>query len=107
MGASPFSQKVIDIIQSIPHGKVATYGSVATLAGNRRAARQVARILHTYSRRERLPWHRVINKEGRISLPKNNGYENQKVLLENEGVEFDLNERIDLSLFLWKPKFLV
>ncbi len=71
------------------------------MAGNNRAARQVVRILHTYSKKEGLPWHRVVNREGRISLPKGQGYEEQKALLENEGVEFEFGGGIDLERYLW------
>jgi len=72
------------------------------MAGNRRAARQVARILHSSSRKEHLPWHRVINREGRISLARQQGYEDQKELLENEGIIFDVSDKIDLNIFLWQ-----
>lgn len=95
-----FTARVIEVIRSIPKGKVATYGGVAAMAGNHRAARQVARILHSCSKKEELPWHRVINREGRISLKPGQGYEKQRQLLEQEGVTFDLTGRIDLDLFL-------
>ena len=58
---NPFTERVIQIIQSIPAGRVMTYGQVAAAAGNRRGARQVARILHTMSQKHALPWHRIIN----------------------------------------------
>lgn len=103
MVLSPFTQKVIELIRDIPSGKVATYGGIAAMAGNRRAARQVVRILHTSSRKENLPWHRVINREGKISLAKESGYERQKDLLINEGVQFDQMDRIDLNRHLWTP----
>lgn len=104
MSSSPFTLKIIEIIRSIPHGKVATYGGIAAMAGNRRAARQVARILHSSSRKEGLPWHRVINREGRISLVRQQGYEDQKELLANEGVFFDASDKINLDDFLWHGK---
>lgn len=103
MPISSFTQKVIDVIRAIPFGRVATYGGVAAMAGNRRAARQVVRVLHTSSRKEGLPWHRVVNREGKISLPEHNGYNRQKTLLIQEGVEFDDTDRIDLNRFLWLP----
>lgn len=99
---SPFSQRVKDIIKKIPTGKVATYGQIATYAGNPRASRQVAWILHSSSRKDSLPWHRVINSKGFISLPHNGGYETQKELLETEGVVFDKNDRINFERYLWK-----
>ncbi|BDQ36379.1 hypothetical protein SYK_07390 [Pseudodesulfovibrio nedwellii] len=71
------------------------------MAGNRRAARQIARILHSCSRKEKLPWHRVINREGRISLARQQGYDDQKELLINEGIIFDPSDKINLDHFLW------
>jgi methylated-DNA-protein-cysteine methyltransferase-like protein len=80
---------------------VATYGQIAALAGNPKGARQVARILHSCSHGEGLPWHRVVNREGRISLGQLQGEVEQKELLEREGVVFDRTGRIDLTRFLW------
>ncbi|MFX1511883.1 MAG: MGMT family protein [Promethearchaeota archaeon] len=96
-----FTERVKTLIKEIPTGKVATYGQIATYAGNHRAARQVAWILHSSSRKDRLPWHRVINSKGRISLPKGHGYESQKEMLESEGIIFDEKDKIDLDQFLW------
>lgn len=98
-----FYQRVIDIIKSIPESKVATYGQIATFAGNSRAARQVAYILHSSSRKENLPWHRVVNSKGRISLKPNHGYELQQRLLEREGIVFNEDDCINLKRFLWVP----
>ena len=98
-----FYQRVIDIIKSIPAGKVATYGQIAAYAGNYRAARQVAFILHSSSRKENLPWHRVVNSKGSISLKPSHGYEIQKKLLKKEGIIFKKNNCIDLKRFQWFP----
>lgn len=98
-----FHQRVKYIIKRIPKGKVATYGQIAALAGNHRAARQVAWILHSSSEKERLPWHRVVNSHGGISLKPSHGYEVQKVLLRKESIEFDENDRIDFNDYLWNP----
>jgi methylated-DNA-protein-cysteine methyltransferase-like protein len=98
-----FHQRVIAVVKKIPKGKVATYGQVAGLAGNPRAARQVVRALHSSSRKEGLPWQRVVNGRGRISLPPGGGYELQKALLEDEGVTFNTGDAIDLKRFLWSP----
>ncbi len=103
MTKSNFTKEVIECIREIPVGYVSTYGGIAELAGNPRAARQVVRVLHTYGEKEKLPWHRVINKQGKISLKPMQGYEQQHELLENEGVVFDENDQIDLNRFLWKP----
>ncbi len=103
MPVSELTQRIINTIRAIPKGHVATYGSIARMAGNPRAARQVSRTLHTLSRKERLPWHRVINSQGRISLRPMNGYEEQKERLEQEGVVFDGRDTVDLKRFLWSP----
>jgi methylated-DNA-protein-cysteine methyltransferase related protein len=99
-----FTAMTVDVIKSIPHGKVATYGQIATLAGNRFGARQVAWILNSLSEKENLPWHRVINSQGKISLKRGAGYEHQKKLLLEEGIKFDKDDRINFKLFLWQPK---
>ena len=101
---TPFTESVIAILKKIPKGKVATYGQVATLAGSPRAARQVVRILHSSSKKYKLPWHRVINSQGKISLLPNQGYEIQKALLVKEKVKFSLYEQIDLEIFQWEPE---
>ncbi len=103
MSKNPFTISTIECIRSIPKGKVATYGGIARMAGNPRAARQVSRVLHTFSRKEGLPWHRVINWEGRISLASFQGGDDQRQLLEGEGVVFDDHGRVDLKLFQWLP----
>ena len=74
------------------------------LAGNPRAARQVVRALHSSSGKEKLPWFRVINSKGQISLKPGQGYELQKALLEDEGIEFGLTDTIDLARFQWRPR---
>ena len=102
MKQKTFSLEIIEIIKNIPRGKVATYGQIATLAGNRFAARQVVRILNSSSRKEKLPWHRVVNSQGTISLAPGCGYEEQKALLVGEGIVFDKEDRIDFKKFLWK-----
>jgi len=92
------------LIKRIPLGKVATYGQIAALAGQPRAARQVAWVLHAASDREGLPWQRVINSQGTISLPRMAGYELQRALLKKEGIKFDRHDRIDLAKFQWRPR---
>jgi methylated-DNA-protein-cysteine methyltransferase-like protein len=98
-----FYQRVIGIIKNIPYGKVATYGQIARYAGNPQAARQVAYILHSSSEIEDLPWHRVINSKGGISLKPRRGYELQKQLLKKEGVVFNRDDCVDLQEYLWLP----
>ncbi len=99
-----FTLKVKKLIKQIPAGKVASYGLIAAHAGNPRAARQVAWILHSLSVKEKLPWHRVVNRNGKIALRKFTGYEIQKQLLLQEGVVFDKTDTIDLNLHLWVIK---
>jgi methylated-DNA-protein-cysteine methyltransferase-like protein len=103
MREASFSDRAKQAITAIPRGTVATYGQIAACAGNHRASRQVAWLLHSSSRKDNLPWHRVINSRGSISLPIGGGFEEQKVLLEGEGVRVDERGRIDLSKFLWNP----
>jgi len=99
-----FEDRVKNVIRAIPRGKVVNYSQVAALAGNHRAARQVVRVLHSSSTKDRLPWHRVINSRGGISLERGRGFEEQKRLLIREGVRVDDNGRIDLDEFQWEPE---
>ena len=98
-----FFEAIKELIKSIPPGQVATYGQIAALAGNPQGARQVAWVLHTYSEKENLPWHRVVNRKGGISLGHNSGYEVQKALLEKEGVTFGKHDVINLKKYQWNP----
>lgn len=97
-----FTKLVIEIIQAIPKGKVISYGKISVYAGKPRGAREVSRILHSCSVKYELPWHRVINSKGMISLGKNGGYEIQRALLLSEGIVFN-NEKIDFERYLWHP----
>lgn len=99
---TPFSSQVIDLIRSIPSGKVATYGQISLLAGNPHGARGVAWILHSCSRRFKLPWHRVINSKGGISFEKGSfNFAEQRRRLKKEGVVSLENGDIDLQRFKW------
>ncbi|MFC3041153.1 MGMT family protein [Virgibacillus xinjiangensis] len=93
----PFTSQVIHIIQQIPPGKVMSYGQIAKVAGSPRAARQVVRILHSMSAKYDLPWHRVINAKGQVAMREENAFEQQKFLLEEEGVEVTAGGVIDLD----------
>ncbi len=99
---SEFTEDVIKIISSIPEGKVLSYGMVAALAGKPRGARQVTRTLSSSSRKYNLPWHRVVNSQGKISIKDPHFYEEQKQILMSEGVEFSESDRINLDKFRWK-----
>ena len=96
------SERIVGLIRGIPRGRVATYGQIAALAGDPNGARRVARLLHSSSGTQGLPWHRVINSQGRISLPPGGGYELQLKLLEAEGVRFKAG-RVDFERFGWRP----
>ena len=102
--SSTYQQRIIALIKRIPRGRVATYGHLARLAGNPHGARQVVWALNSSWEKENLPWHRVINSQGRISLKPGQGFELQKALLEDEGVCFDANDTVDLERYLWTPK---
>jgi len=93
----PFTENVVEIIKGIPEGKVMTYGQIATLAGNRRGARQVARVLHTLSKKCNLPWYRVINSKGEIGLKDYETHNLQKLFLESEGIIFTNKGTINLN----------
>lgn len=89
-------------VDTIPAGKVATYGQIATLCGYPNHARYVGLVLRKLPAYSKLPWHRVINAHGCISLPQGNeGHREQKRRLEREGVTFT-NGRIDLAKYQWR-----
>lgn len=92
-----FTEQVLEIIKSIPHGKVMTYGQIAVYANNPRGARQVSRILSGMSKKYNLPWHRVINSKGGISLTGEPGFMQGERLI-SEGVIVK-NKHIDLKQF--------
>ncbi|WP_071620237.1 MGMT family protein [Rossellomorea aquimaris] len=98
-----FTEKAIAIIKSIPFGKVMTYGQIAAYAGSPRGARQVVRILHSMSSKHDLPWHRVVNSEGKIGFKDEGQYNHQQHLLLSEGVLLNEKGKIDLELYLHQP----
>lgn len=94
---NPFTEKAIQIIKSIPPGRVMTYGQIAKVAGSPRGARQVVRVLHSMSAKYDLPWHRVINAKGEIVITGEESAYSQKAMLKAEGVQFLINGRVDLQ----------
>ena len=96
------------IIKRIPRGRVATYGQLAALLGMPRHARQVGYALRAMPENMKIPWHRVVNAEGRISLRlkhwETGSDDLQRILLQAEGVTFDDSGRIDLKKFRWHPR---
>lgn len=96
------NQRIWLIVSAIPEGKVATYGSVAQRAGIARAARRVGMALRGLPVNTRIPWHRVVNAQGRISLPEGSeSHYTQRYRLETEGIPFRTNGTIDLRLYSW------
>ena len=95
-------------VKKIPRGKVATYGQIAALAGVPRHARQAGYALATTPANLKIPWHRVINAQGRISLRlrhwESGSDDLQRILLEAEGVTFDAGGKVNLKRFLWQPR---
>ena len=90
-------------VAAIPEGCVASYGQIAEFAGVPRGARIVGRALGRSPRELALPWHRVINAQGRIALPKNSrGYRRQIELLRAESVTV-VEGRVDMERFRWQP----
>ena len=95
--------RIWQVVSQIPAGKVATYGQVAQLAGLPRAARLVGNCLHGLPADTRLPWHRVINAQGKISLPaRSAAYRKQRDRLAAEGVTM-LKGKVSLARYQWQP----
>jgi len=97
-------ESIYMIVAEIPRGRVATYGQIAELAGLGRAARQVGYALGDLPDGGPVPWHRVVNAQGKISVRSETGAEGiQRRLLEREGVIFGAGRRISLERFRWRP----
>lgn len=96
-------QLIYAVVRRIPRGRVATYGQIAAIAGLGRGARQVGRALSNLEEEDAVPWHRVVNAQGRISPRASPGIVEplQKQLLLKEGVAFGKGDRIDLECYLW------
>ena len=95
-----FRDRVLQVTSEIPYGHVATYGDVARIAGNPRAAREVGWAMSSLPEGSDVPWWRVINRFGRVSC-RSHGMSRQEELLRAEGVEFDAEGVIDLDRFRW------
>ena len=93
---------IYNVVKQIPKGTVATYGQVATLAGNKRWARVVGYALHANPDPAHIPCHRVVNREGAVSEAFAFGGGNRQVeLLRSEGVEV-IDKKVDLQKYRWK-----
>lgn len=88
----------------IPEGQVASYGQIAKQAGlPRRGARMVARAVGAAPSEMNLPWHRIVNAQGKIAIPKGTaGYQRQQELLRQEGVDIK-NGQLDMETYRWNP----
>ena len=91
--------RIIEVIKSIPKGKVSSYRDAAMAAGLPNGARQTVRVLHSLSEKYSLPWQRVIRSDGTIALQEGEGRELQIALLREEGVEVSKEGRVDMKLY--------
>lgn len=96
-----FQQRVWQIVAAIPSGHVTTYGEIARMAGSPRAARQVGGVLRRLPEGSKLPWHRVINRKGEISLTGDD-MNRQRTALEAEGIEVGNDGKVSLARYRWK-----
>lgn len=105
MGASrdiSFTDRVYRTVRRVPRGRVVSYGGVAAMLGHPRAARGVGQALHALPDESDVPWWRVVNRNGEISIRGiPHGAQLQRVLLEREGIRFDDAGRIDWRRFGW------
>lgn len=97
-------RQILEVIALIPYGKVATYGQIAKLAGLPKHARLVGYVLKHLDKSSEIPWYRVINSQGKISVIciDENGNNMQQSLLEQEGV-YLINAKVNLKIFGWMP----
>jgi methylated-DNA-protein-cysteine methyltransferase-like protein len=96
-------RRIQDVVSQIPRGRVATYGQIARLAGLAGHARLVGYALHALPAGTSVPWQRVVNAQGAISIRSGNPSP-QRRLLESEGIRFDSRGRIPLASFQWRPR---
>ena len=96
-------QQLYQTIAAIPHGKVASYGQLAALAGQTGAARWVGWCLRHLPTDSTLPWHRVITASGNLAFaPATAGYVRQREKLEQEGIRLK-NHKVSMKLYRWQP----
>jgi methylated-DNA-protein-cysteine methyltransferase-like protein len=96
-----FRQRVEAIVRQIPQGRVMTYGQIAALCGNARAARIVGSVAHFGD--PDLPWQRVVNKQGGLASGYPGGRNGHQQVLEQEGVTVSATQQVDVSSILWWP----
>lgn len=98
---SNFRQRVEALVAQIPEGRVMTYGQLAALCGNARAARIVGGIAHFGD--PDLPWQRVVNKQGGLASGYPGGKVGHKAALESEGYEVSEDFAVDVGQLIWWP----
>lgn len=96
-----FRERVEAVVSQIPYGRVMTYGQLAALCGNARAARIVGGIAHFGD--PLLPWQRVVNKQGGLASGYPGGRIGHKFALEAEGLSVSDDFRVDVEELLWWP----
>jgi methylated-DNA-protein-cysteine methyltransferase-like protein len=102
---STLHARIHAVVRRVPRGRVATYGQIARLARIGPHPRVVGYALHALSDGSDVPWHRVVNAQGRVSPRASPGADSlQRALLEREGVRFDARGRIDLARQGWRPR---
>lgn len=96
------ARQILEVIARIPYGKVASYGQVAKMAGLPKHARLVGYVLKNLDDDVKIPWFRVINSQGKISLSKLNekGENIQKLKLLDEGIDI-LNDKVNMKVYTW------
>jgi len=99
---SNLASQVFAVVARIPRGKVTTYGKIAAAVGHPRAARIIGGILHRAPAGADLPFHRVVNREGSLA-PAHvfGGANNQRRMLEDEGIIFTGDGKIDMTICMW------
>ncbi|HKN69177.1 MAG TPA: MGMT family protein [Gemmatimonadaceae bacterium] len=104
LGKSSTHEVIFSVVRRIPRGRVATYGQIAALAGLPRQPRLVGYALHALPTSTAVPWHRVINSRGMVSVRSDGTASlSQRLLLEREGVHFDGRGRVSLERHQWRP----
>lgn len=98
MDKDTFQQEVYNVVSAIPQGRVVTYGQIAYLVGKPQCSRMVGQAMRNVSRELHLPCHRVVNSQGRL-VPC---WDEQRILLEEEGVKFRQNGCVDMKASQWK-----
>jgi methylated-DNA-protein-cysteine methyltransferase-like protein len=101
---SQFKKKVYKVVNLIPEGKVVSYGQIALYVGMPRAAREVGWVLNQLDEKTSVPWWRVVNNKGRISI-KGSRYSayDQRRLLEQEGIEVNDDLTFDINKYRFLP----